>query len=314
MRKSSNKNYLCNTMQYTVVKHTGSHYLVTPLPRWEPVSCVVRGKIRLKESATTNPIAVGDKVEVTEGVITAVQARKNYIIRKSANLSRQEHIIAANIDCVYLVVTITLPQTPLEFIDRFLVTCEAYKIPAVIVLNKKDIHRQRVPEAVARFKEVYESAGYQVLETSAVTGEGVMQLQAAIYGQVALFSGISGVGKSSLINALDTNITLRTGELSDYHLKGKHTTTFYEMFPVAGGFVIDSPGIKGFGLVEVAREEVYHFFPEIFKAAADCRFNPCSHTCEPDCAVITAVAQGSVSPERYESYLKLLEEDKGKYR
>ena len=296
---------------YTVVKHTGSHYLVSPLPIWQPVSCVVRGKIRLKGSTTTNPIAVGDKVEVAQGVITSVQARKNYIIRKSTNLSRQEHIIAANLDNAYIVVTLTLPKTPLEFIDRFLITCEAYKIPVVIVLNKIDLH-QPLLEEVARFKEVYQGAGYQVWESSSVTGQGVMQLRAAINGKVTLFSGISGVGKSSLINAMDPNLMLRTGKLSDYHLKGKHTTTFYEMFPVGGGFIIDSPGIKGFGLVEVEREEVYHFFPELFKAATGCRYNPCTHTREPGCAVLAALEQGRVSLERYESYVKILEEEEDK--
>jgi len=301
-------------MLYTVVKHTGSHYLVSPLPVWEPRSCVVRGKIRLQGSTTTNPIAVGDKVEVTEGVITAVQPRKNYIIRRSSNLSRQEHIIASNLDGAYLIVTMVLPETRWEFIDRFLMTCEAYKVPVVIVLNKIDIQQQYAPKAVARFKEVYQSAGYPVWESSALTGAGVAQIREAIGGRVVLFSGVSGVGKSSLINALGAHAPLKTGELSDYHLKGKHTTTFYEMFPVAGGFVIDSPGIKGFGLVEVEREEVYHFFPELFKAAAGCRFNPCTHTHEPDCAVLAALEQGTISSERYESYLKILDEDGGKYR
>jgi len=299
---------------YTVVKHTGSRYLVSPLPLWEPVPCVLRGKIRLQGVSTTNPVAVGDKVEVADGVIKAVQARKNYIIRRSTNLSRQEHIIAANLDCAYLVVSLMLPQTPLEFIDRFLITCEAYKVPVVILLNKMDIHREEIPEAVVRFKEIYEGAGYPVWETSALTGEGLDRLRMAIRQQVALFSGVSGVGKSSLINALDSGLTLKTGEISDYHLKGKHTTTFYEMFPVAQGFVIDSPGIKGFGLVEVGKEEVYHFFPELFKTAADCHFNPCSHTREPGCAVLAALERGKISTERYESYLKILDEEEGKYR
>jgi ribosome biogenesis GTPase len=299
---------------YTVVKHTGSRYLVSPLPLWAPEPCVLRGKIRLKGSSTTNPIAVGDKVELIHGAITAVHPRKNYIIRRSANLSRQEHIIAANIDCAYLVVTLMLPQTPLAFIDRFLMTCEAYKVPAVILLNKMDMHQKEMPEAVARFKDIYGGAGYRVWETAAHTGAGLDRLREAIQGQVALFSGVSGVGKSSLINALDTGLGLKTGDISDYHLKGKHTTTFYEMFPVAGGFVIDSPGIKGFGLVEVSKEEVYHFFPELFKAAVGCRFNPCSHTREPGCAVLAAVEQGNISPERYESYLKIWEEEEGKYR
>ena len=301
-------------MYFTVVKHTGSHYLVSPLPLWKPLSCVVRGKIRLKGSSTTNPIAVGDRVEVSGGAICSVQPRKNYIIRKSSNLSRQEHIIASNLDMAYLIVTLVLPETPWEFIDRFLVTCEAYKVPAVIILNKMDLHQKLAPEAVARFKEVYQGAGYEVWETSALTGEGVDRLRSVIYGQVSLFCGISGVGKSSLIQTLDPNLSLRVGALSDYHLKGKHTTTFYEMFPVAGGFVIDSPGIKGFGLVEVEKEEVYHFFPELFKTAADCKFNPCIHTHEPGCAVLAALAQGKISMERYESYLKLLEGDNDKYR
>jgi len=275
---------------------------------------VVRGKIRLKGSTTTNPIAVGDKVEVSDGVITAVHARKNYIIRRSTNLSRQEHIIASNIDTAYLIVTMALPETRWEFIDRFLVTCEAYKIPVVILLNKIDIQRRLAPEAVARFIEVYQGAGYPVWECSALTGAGVEKIRATLSDCISLFSGVSGVGKSSLINALDPNLQLRTGELSDYHLKGVHTTTFYEMFPVAGGFVIDSPGIKGFGLVEVEKEEVYHFFPELFEASAHCKYNPCSHTREPDCAVLAAVEQGKISVERYESYLKILEEDGGKYR
>jgi len=301
-------------MSYTVVKHTGSHYLVSPIPLWKPIPCVVRGKIRLKESATTNPIAVGDKVEATDGVITAVHARTNYIIRRSTNLSRQEHIIAANIDVACLIVTMILPETRWEFIDRFLMTCEAYKVPVVIVLNKIDLHRQVASEVAARFKEVYEGAGYAVWETSAFTGEGLARLREAIQGKVALFSGVSGVGKSTLINALDPNLRLRTGDLSESHLMGRHTTTFYEMFPVAGGFVIDSPGIKGFGLVEVDKAEVYHFFPEFFKTAAGCRYNPCTHTHEPDCAVLAALKQGQISAERYQSYVKILEEEGGKYR
>ena len=303
-----------NSFQGTVVKHTGSRYLVSPLPCWDPLSCVVRGKIRLKGSTTTNPIAVGDKVEVSNGMITAVHARKNYIIRRSTNLSRQEHIIASNIDAAYLIVTMVLPETHWEFIDRFLVTCEAYKVPVVVILNKMDIQRQLAAQAVARFEEVYRGAGYPVWECSALTGEGVEQIRAALSGQVALFSGVSGVGKSSLINALDKKLHIRVGDLSDYHLKGVHTTTFYEMFPVAEGFVIDSPGIKGFGLVDVEREEVYHFFPELFQAAAHCRFNPCTHTQEPGCAVLAAVGQGSISAERYDSYLKILEEEGDKYR
>ena len=301
-------------MQGTVVKHTGNRYLVSPLPLWEPQPCVLRGKIRLKESATTNPIAVGDKVEVMDGIITTVHPRNNYIIRRSTNLSRQEHIIASNIDTAFLIVTMAFPETRLAFIDRFLITCEAYKIPVVIVVNKIDILKKYALDAVLRFEEVYRGAGYPVWECSALTGAGVELLREAIFRKVVLFSGVSGVGKSSLINSLDNSMQLKVGEISSYHLKGVHTTTFYEMFPVAGGFVVDSPGIKGFGLVEVEKAEVYHFFPELFQAAAHCRFNPCTHTLEPGCAVLEGVEQGGISAERYQSYLKIMEEKGDKYR
>jgi len=303
-----------------VFRHTGSHYMVKCNGRDSLIDCVVRGKLRLKAATTTNPIAVGDRVEVDfqnekEGVITAIAPRKNYIIRKATNLSREAHVIAANVDCAYLITTIAFPSNRLEFIDRFLVTCEAYKVPAKLIVNKIDMYNEEEMEALQDFKRIYTSAGYEIMEVSAKTGLHINLLQKELNNKLCLFSGSSGVGKSSLINALDPSLALRTGEISSYHLKGMHTTTFYEAFELAtGGYVIDTPGIKGFGLVDVEKEEMYHFFPEIFKHAADCKFNPCTHTHEPQCAVRKAVENGIISPERYESYLKLFEGEDDKYR
>ena len=303
-----------------VFRHTGSHYLVKCDGRNNLIDCVVRGKLRLKASTTTNPIAVGDWVEVEcqndkEGIITAIAPRKNYIIRKAANLSREAHVIAANVDCAYLITTIAYPTNRLEFIDRFLVTCEAYKVPVKLVVNKVDLYDEEEKEELQHFKQIYTNAGYEIIEVSAKTGLNINLLKEDLKQKLCLFSGVSGVGKSSLINALDAALELRTGDISSYHLKGVHTTTFYEAFELAGGgYVIDTPGIKGFGLVDVEKEEMYHFFPEIFKYADDCKFKPCTHTHEPQCAVLDAVERGAISPERYDSYLKLLEGDDAKYR
>jgi len=303
-----------------VFRHTGSHYMVKCADRENLIDCVIRGKLRLKMSTTTNPVAVGDRVEVVlqnekEGIITAIAPRKNYIIRKATNLSREAHVIAANVDCAYLITTIAYPTNRLEFIDRFLVTCEAYEVPAKLVVNKIDIYNEEEKEVLQDFKRIYQSAGYEIIEVSAKTGLNINLLREELNNKLCLFSGSSGVGKSSLINALDPSLALRVGEISSYHLKGVHTTTFYEVFELAsGGYVIDTPGIKGFGLVDVEKEEMYHFFPEIFKHAADCKFNPCTHTHEPQCAVLRAVESGAVSPERYESYLKLFEGEDEKYR
>ena len=320
--------------QATVVKHTGSHYLLSQLPDWNLFPAVLRGKIRLKGSTATNPVAVGDIVnfeaDVPEGVleqdlasyvtpenaavITSVEPRRNYIIRKSTNLSRQSHIIAANLDRAFIIATIDYPEIKLPFLDRILVTCEVYNIPVTIVLNKVDLYRESHVEMLEAFHEIYEGAGYPILEVSALTGEGVDELREACKGHVSLFSGVSGVGKSSLIKALDPSLNPRVGEISDVHLQGKHTTTFYEMYALdSGGFIVDTPGLRGFGLVDLKKEEIALYFPEMLKASEGCRFTPCTHTHEPGCAVKEAVEAGEISYDRYSSYLGMLDEE-GKYR
>jgi ribosome biogenesis GTPase len=246
--------------------------------------------------------------------ITAVRPRRNYIIRKSTNLSRQSHIIAANLDRAFLVITLDFPQVKLQFLDRLLVTCEVYNVPPVIVLNKCDLYGPEHEDMYAAFHEIYEGAGYKVMEVSALTGEGVEELREACKGNVSLFSGVSGVGKSSLIKALDPSLEPRVGEISDVHLQGKHTTTFYEMYSLAsGGFIVDTPGLRGFGLVDLKKEEIALYFPEMLKVSEGCRFAPCTHTHEPGCAVKEAVEAGEISYDRYSSYLGMLEEE-GKYR
>ena len=318
----------------TVVKHTGSHYLLAQLPQWNLFPAVLRGKIRLKGSNATNPVAVGDKVafeaEVSESVaaadvaanvtpenpavITSVSPRRNYIIRKSTNLSRQSHIIASNLDRAFIIATIDFPEIKLPFLDRILVTCEVYNVPVTIVLNKVDLYRESHKEMLEAFQEIYEGAGYTVMEVSALTGEGVAELREACKDHVSLFSGVSGVGKSSLIKALDPSLDPRVGEISEAHVQGKHTTTFYEMYSLAsGGFIVDTPGLRGFGLVDLKKEEIALYFPEMHKASEGCRFAPCTHTHEPGCAVKEAVENGEISYERYSSYLGMLDEE-GKYR
>jgi ribosome biogenesis GTPase len=312
----------------TVIKQTGSLYRLTFLPAWDPFTAVLSGKLRLKGDNLTNPAAVGDRVngywqpaadrQANHAIITEIQPRKNYLIRKSVNLSRQAHIIAANIDWAYILLSATEPWTPFPFIDRFLVTCQAYRVPVTLILNKTDELQwasDYAPQA-EHVKKIYEKAGYTVLEVSAKTGEGTAQLEEQLKDKISLFSGISGVGKSSLANKLDPSLDLKTAPISTAHLTGKHTTTFYEMHPLQnGGYIIDSPGIRGFGLLEITKEELSHYFPEIFAASASCRFNGCLHAGEPDCAVREAVEKGMISAERYQSYLKMLEDpDGGKYR
>ena len=308
----------------TVVKHTGSHYLLSCLPAWNLFPAVLRGKIRLKGSTSTNPVAVGDRVEYeaqdenisleSPAVITAVHPRNNYLIRKSTNLSRQEHIIAANLDMAFIVATIDFPEIKLPFLDRILVTCEVYNIPATIVLNKVDLYRETHAEMLEAFHNIYDGAGYKVMEVSALTGEGVGEMREACKDSLSLFCGVSGVGKSSLIKSLDPELDPKVGEISDAHLQGKHTTTFYEMYPLSsGGFIIDTPGLRSFGLVELAKEEIALYFPEMHRISENCRFSPCTHTHEPGCAVKEAVEEGLISYERYSSYLGMLD-DESKYR
>jgi ribosome biogenesis GTPase len=354
--------YMVIKGEATVVKHTGSHYLLAQLPQWNLFPAVLRGKIRLKGSNATNPVAVGDRVafeaEVPEdaladngqvvaengrrvsleymnlenpAAITAVSPRSNYIIRRSTNLSRQSHIIASNLDRAFLVVTLDFPQVKLPFLDRLLVTCEVYNVPATIVLNKCDLYGPEHEDMRAAFHEIYEGAGYPVVEVSARTGQGVEMLRDMVSGKVlpdgtpnesydpsrpvvSLFSGVSGVGKSSLIKALDPALEPRVGEISDAHEQGRHTTTFYEMYSLAtGGFIVDTPGLRGFGLVDLKKEEIALYFPEMLKFAEGCRFTPCTHTHEPGCAVKEAVENGDITYDRYSSYLGMLEEE-GKYR
>ena len=303
----------------TVVKNAGSHYELSALPAWELFPAVLRGKVRLERSGATNPVAVGDRVryeldgpadEKHPAVITEILPRDNYIIRRSTNLSRQSHVIAANLDQAVIVVSLLFPEIKLPFLDRILVTCEVYKIPVLIALNKEDLYREELPEMVATFRRIYEGAGYPVLEVSARTGEGVDVLRERCQDRINLFSGESGAGKSSLIKALDPSLDPKIGKISAAHLQGKHTTSLYEMYRLAsGGFVIDTPGLRGFGLVDLEKEEISKYFPEMLREMDNCRFVPCTHTHEPGCAVKAAVDAGRISAERYNSYLGMLEED-----
>ena len=297
----------------TVVRATGSWYDV--LHDGAMLRCRIRGKLRLKGVRSTNPVVVGDEAvcEADGGdcVIVDIVPRRNYVIRRASNLSKESHIIAANVDQALLMVTLRSPETPKEFADRFLVTCEAYKVPAAILLSKIDLQDA---EAVAEFRAVYEGAGYRVLEVSAKEGRGVEEVRKLLAGRTTLVSGNSGVGKSTLSQTIDPSLDIRTGEISDSHHKGRHTTTFSTMYPLAeGGAVIDTPGIKGFGLLDIDDAELWHYFPEMMRVAPGCRFYNCTHTHEPGCAVVEAVKAGEIAWSRYESYLKILDDDE-KYR
>ena len=302
-----------------VLKTTGSHYRVK-MPNGDIVDCTIRGKLRLKGVKTTNPVTVGDFVQVelnakNSGVITAVNDRKNYIIRKSTNLSRESHIIAANLDQAVLVVTIEFPETQLGFIDRYLVTAEAYSIPAVIVFNKVDLLNDAGIDKLNQYISIYESIGYKCLIVSAQTGYNMNLFRELIKGKTSLISGNSGVGKSTLVNTVEPNLNLRTNNISSAHLTGKHTTTFSEIFELSfGGYIIDTPGIKGFGLIDIEKNELYHFFPEIFKLSSECKYYNCTHIHEPGCAVVEAAKNGEISPSRYLNYLSIYEDDNEKYR
>lgn len=301
-----------------VMRSAGSSYTLRDCNTGVLSEARLRGKLRLKGVRSTNPVAVGDIVEYDtdeygEHTITDIRPRRNYIIRRSPNLSKESHIIAANVDRAVLVATLFSPETNPEFIDRFLVTCEAYGVPATIVLNKYDL-AGKFPDAVEAFREIYIKAGYPVMEASAQTGYNMDRLATLLEGCTTLFAGNSGVGKSSLIQRFVPGEDVRTAEISSYHNKGKHTTTFARMYPVAeGGYIIDTPGIKGFGLLDIGPGELYRFFPELMRHAPGCRYYNCTHVHEPGCAVTEAVEAGDISESRYISYLKILEDDE-KYR
>ena len=309
-------------MKGLVIKNTGSWVTVRLDDGGGIVNCKMRGVLRLKGMRCTNPVAVGDIVQVDEKggeapVVAAIEPRKNYIIRRASNLSKEFQIIAANLDQAVLVVTLTNPVTSTTFIDRFLATAEAYQVPAAIAFNKVDLLvTEELRGQLEELKAIYGSVGYPVIAMSAATGEGADDLRALLNGKMSLLSGNSGVGKSSIINLLVPDAHVKVGDVSHTHHKGMHTTTFSELLDLpGGGAIIDTPGVKAFGTIDFERAEVAHYFPEIFKISSDCRFNNCTHTHEPGCAVLAAVEQGEISQSRYTSYLSILDEDpNNKYR
>jgi ribosome biogenesis GTPase len=305
-------------MQGVVVKSTGSWYSVLTNDGVQ-LDCRIRGKFRIQGLKSTNPVAVGDRVLLDlngeDYLISKILERKNYIIRKSVNLSKQVHIIAANIDQAFLIVTLASPTTSVGFIDRFLVTAEAYQIPTVLVFNKVDLYDEFDREYHDEIVQMYTNSGYECLETSALDQMNIDLLTTKMTAKVTLLSGHSGVGKSTLVNVIDPVLDLVTQQVSDAHNKGMHTTTFAEMYPLHfGGFIIDTPGIKGFGLVDVSEFELADYFPEILRLKGQCKFHNCKHVNEPKCAVKKAVALDKIHPVRYDSYLSILEDDGNQYR
>lgn len=311
---------LLTDLRGLVIKNTGSWYLVKT-DEGTYVECKIKGNFRLKGIRSTNPVAVGDYVQIIlnqEGTafINEIEDRKNYIIRRSSNLSKQSHILAANLDQCMLVVTVNYPETSTTFIDRFLASAEAYRVPVNIIFNKTDAYNEDELHYLDGLIRLYTTIGYPCFKVSTKTGEGVDTIKEELKGRITLFSGHSGVGKSTLINTILPELDIKTGKISAYHNKGMHTTTFSEMFPVPGnGYIIDTPGIKGFGTFDMEEEEIGHYFPEIFKVSANCRYNNCTHRHEPGCAVRDAVEQHYISESRYASYLNMLEDkEEGKYR
>lgn len=302
-------------MKGLVIKNTGSWYTVLT-DDGQLLDCKVKGNFRLRGIRSTNPVAVGDRVSVSEGnFIMEIEDRRNYIIRKSINLSKQSHIIAANVDQALLVVTVNRPQTNTTFIDRFLASAEAYRVPVVLVFNKSDLLDDDERHYQQMLIHLYETIGYECRAISAETGDSVDALKPMLKEKITLLSGNSGVGKSTLINCLVPDVNLRTAEISDAHQTGQHTTTFSEMIPFEGGWLIDTPGIKGFGTFDIEPEELSGYFREIFRFSKDCRFSNCTHTHEPGCAVLQALEDHYIAPSRYQSYLSMLnDKDESKYR
>ena len=307
-------------MDGVVIKSTGSWYTV----RTEDgniYECRIRGKFRIKGIKSTNPVTVGDIVDFDleekseNGIITLIHERKNYIIRKSVNLSKQTHIIAANIDQVFLLVTLENPPTFTSFIDRFLATAEAYSIPVIIVFSKIDLYTKELLGQKEKLEHIYKKIGYECIDISATKNINIDKLKVMMKDKVSMFSGHSGIGKSTLINTIHPELNLKIAEISSQHKQGQHTTTFAEMFSLPfGGYIIDTPGIKGFGVVDFSKEEIGDFFPEIFALKHDCKFNNCLHVNEPNCAIKSAVQNGGIADSRYLSYLQLLEDEQENYR
>jgi ribosome biogenesis GTPase len=308
-----------------VIRSTGSWYSVKT-DKGDTIDCRIKGKLRMKGIRTTNPVVVGDRVEFelqrdettkygVTGIIYAIETRSNYIIRKSSNLSKESQIIAANIDCAYLVVTVNYPVTLPGFIDRYLVSARAYRIPASLIFNKLDIYDREDYQKLGEYLQTYVSIGYKCYQVSALKNFNLDRLREDTKDKINLFSGLSGVGKSSILNCLEPELKLKTELISEYHLQGKHTTTFAEMFEMKnGGYLIDTPGIRGFGVIDMEKEEISHYFPEIFDLLKLCRYHNCTHTHEPGCAVKAALLEGKIPVSRYESYLSLIGEDDSKYR
>ena len=306
--------------QGVIVKSTGKSYKVLTSDG-SVIECSIKGRFRVRDIKTTNPLAVGDQVifereaKGSGGVISELLDRRNYIIRKSINLSKEAQIIASNLDLAIVMASLIDPETPLEFIDRFLVTAEAYRIPAAILFNKTDIYGEAENDYLRYVVKLYESVGYKTVSISVINRVNVDVLTGMLKGKTTLIAGNSGVGKSSLLNLLNPELKLKTEKISGYHKQGVHTTTFPEMHLMPfGGSVIDTPGIRGFGVIDMEKEEIYHFFPELFRESKNCRYYNCLHINEPYCAVIKAVEDGKISVSRYRSYLSIVEGDKDRYR
>ncbi|MDH5412512.1 MAG: ribosome small subunit-dependent GTPase A [Flavobacteriaceae bacterium] len=307
-------------MEGVVIKSTGSWYTVKTVDG-DIFECRIKGKFRMSGIKSTNPVTVGDVVDFElednseNGIIHKIHDRKNYIIRKSVKLSKQTHIIAANIDQVLLLVTLENPTTYTSFIDRFLATAEAYSIPAIIVFSKIDLYSKELLQRKKQLEKIYRNIGYECIDVSANENININKLKNIMKGKVNMFSGHSGVGKSTLINTIDPQLDLKTSEISSQHKQGQHTTTFAEMFSLPfGGYIIDTPGIKGFGVVDFHKEEIGDFFPEIFALKHNCKFNNCMHVNEPGCAIKQAVENNKIAESRYMSYLQLLEDEQENYR